>query len=100
MKTISQTLNLVSDGLPFFQAEWPAPANVKTLVSTRNGGVSQAPYSSLNVGSHVGDRPENVARNREIVQAAVPVPPAAAIYTAPSPCAAHYPHASCSWMMS
>lgn len=76
MKTISQTLNLVSDGLPFFQAEWPAPANVKTLVSTRNGGVSQAPYSSLNVGGHVGDRPENVARNREIVQAAVPVPPA------------------------
>ena len=77
MKTISQTLNLVSDGLPFFQAEWPAPANVKTLVSTRNGGVSQAPYSSLNVGGHVGDRPENVARNREIVQAAVPVLPAA-----------------------
>ena len=76
MKTISQTLNLVSDGLPFSQAEWPAPANVKTLVSTRNGGVSQAPYSSLNVGGHVGDRPENVARNREIVQAAVPVPPA------------------------
>ena len=75
MKTISQTLNLVSDGLPFFQAEWPAPANVKTLVSTRNGGVSQAPYASLNVGGHVGDRPENVARNREIVQAAVPVPP-------------------------
>ena len=76
MKTISQTLNLVSDGLPFFQAEWPAPANVKTLVSTRNGGVSQAPYASLNVGGHVGDRPENVTRNREIVQAAVPVPPA------------------------
>ena len=76
MKTISQTLNLVSDGLPFFQAEWPAPANVKTLVSTRNGGVSQAPYFSLNVGGHVGDLPENVARNREIVQAAVPVPPA------------------------
>jgi len=68
VKTISQTLNLVSDGLPFFQAEWPAPANVKTLVSTRNGGVSQAPYASLNVGGHVGDRPENVARNREIVQ--------------------------------
>ena len=64
-----------SDGLPFFQAEWPAPANVKTLVSTRNGGVSQAPYSSLNVGGHVGDRPENVTRNREIVQAAVPVRP-------------------------
>ena len=69
MKTISQTLNLVSDGLPFFQAEWPAPANVKTLVSTRNGGVSQAPYASLNVGGHVGDRPENVTRNREIVPA-------------------------------
>lgn len=33
-------------------------------VSTRAGGVSQGPYSSLNLGASVGDRPEAVAENR------------------------------------
>ena len=73
-KTLSTAIGLpVSDGL-FLHADWPAPANVKTLVSTRQGGVSLAPYASLNVGAHVGDDAEHVARNRAIVQAAVPVP--------------------------
>lgn len=31
--------------------------------STRTGGVSTAPWSSLNLGGHVGDRPEDVAEN-------------------------------------
>ena len=73
-KNLSAAIGLpVSDGL-FLHADWPAPANVKTLVSTRQGGVSTAPYASLNIGAHVGDNPEHVARNRAIVQAAVPVP--------------------------
>ena len=33
-------------------------------VSTRDGGVSSAPFASLNVGLHVGDRPEDVLENR------------------------------------
>jgi len=33
--------------------------------TTRNGGVSQLPYDSLNLGGHVGDSPEAVASNRE-----------------------------------
>lgn len=32
--------------------------------STRHGGVSPAPYASLNLGKHTGDTPENVAENR------------------------------------
>lgn len=32
--------------------------------STRHGGVSPAPYESLNLGKHTGDAPENVAENR------------------------------------
>lgn len=59
---------------PFFAADWPAPARVKTLVSTRHGGVSAGVYASLNVGMHVGDDAEHVARNRALVQDAVPVP--------------------------
>ncbi|MDX1574114.1 MAG: peptidoglycan editing factor PgeF [Methylophaga sp.] len=47
--------------------DWPAPDNVKALVSTRLGGVSPAPYDSLNLGDHVGDLPENVATNRQLL---------------------------------
>lgn len=51
-----------------FSAHWPAPANVKTLISTRHGGVSEGVYMGLNVGAHVGDVPEDVAHNRHLVQ--------------------------------
>ena len=67
MKTITETLNLAPQGKNFLTADWPAPANVKTLITTRNGGVSQGVYQSLNLGSHVGDDPDAVRRNREIV---------------------------------
>lgn len=43
---------------------WDAPATVGALMSTRAGGVSAAPYDSLNLGSAVGDDPEAVAENR------------------------------------
>jgi hypothetical protein len=46
---------------------WAAPANVKAVCTTRNGGVSQAPFASLNLGDHVGDDPYAVARNRLLV---------------------------------
>lgn len=57
----------------FFHANWTALRRVKTLMTTRNGGVSQGVFSSLNVGAHVGDTPEHVAQNRAIVQAQAPV---------------------------
>lgn len=37
----------------------------------RTGGVSQAPYASLNLGTHVGDDPAAVAENRRRVLAAL-----------------------------
>jgi YfiH family protein len=50
---------------------WPdLPANVGALATTRVGGVSVAPYDDgqggggLNLGTHVGDDPDAVARNR------------------------------------
>lgn len=48
--------------------DWPAPANVRALCTTRAGGVSVGPYFSLNLGSHVGDDTAHVARNRAILQ--------------------------------
>ncbi|MEJ5061318.1 MULTISPECIES: peptidoglycan editing factor PgeF [unclassified Pseudomonas] len=44
--------------------DWPAPAGVKACVTTRAGGVSLAPFVSLNLGDHVEDSPEAVAENR------------------------------------
>ncbi len=48
--------------------DWPAPACVKAVCSTRAGGSSAAPYDSLNLGDHVGDRPAHVAANRHVFQ--------------------------------
>jgi len=44
--------------------DWPAPARVKACVTTRAGGVSLAPFDSLNLGNHVDDDPLAVAENR------------------------------------
>jgi polyphenol oxidase len=55
---------------------WPAPANIKTLITTRHGGVSTAPYDSLNLGMHVGDDLSAVAENRRRLQLHLPHAPA------------------------
>lgn len=44
--------------------DWPAPAHVKTCITTRAGGISRAPYDSNNVGLHVGDDASAVGKNR------------------------------------
>ena len=51
--------------------DWPAPAGVHALCTTRAGGTSAAPYDSLNLGDHVGDRPESVMANRLLLQQAL-----------------------------
>lgn len=50
--------------LPLLLPDWPAPAHVRAVVSTRQGGVSHGPYASLNLGIHVGDDAAAVAENR------------------------------------
>jgi polyphenol oxidase len=46
--------------------QWPAPAGVHARCSTRGGGVSAAPYDTLNLGDHVGDDAASVAANRRL----------------------------------
>jgi polyphenol oxidase len=61
----SQTLNHASTpAFDILTPDWPAPAHVRALCTTRAGGVSQPPYDSLNLGDHVGDSPQAVAANR------------------------------------
>lgn len=58
----------------FVQPDWPAPANVHALSTTRGGGISRPPYDSLNLGAHVGDSSEAVTANRESLHAHADLP--------------------------
>jgi YfiH family protein len=62
-----------SQALGFIPA-WPAPPRVRAFSSFRNGGVSVAPYASLNLGSHVGDAPAAVSENRDRLRLAADLP--------------------------
>lgn len=53
--------------MDFIVPDWTAPPGVRAMCTTRTGGVSQGAYESLNLGDHVGDDPQRVARNRAIV---------------------------------
>ena len=44
--------------------DWPAPARVRAVSTTRAGGFSLAPWDSFNLGGHVSDDPERVEQNR------------------------------------
>ena len=62
---------------------WPdLPPNIGALSTTRQGGVSVTPYDDgssaaggMNLGTHVGDRPEAVQRNRALLRAVLPAEP-------------------------
>ena len=61
--------------LDFILPNWPAPANVKALQTTRVGGVSVWPYASLNLGAHVGDNHVFVEHNRQLLAPYLPSSP-------------------------
>ncbi|MBN9289007.1 MAG: hypothetical protein BGO43_10685 [Gammaproteobacteria bacterium 39-13] len=46
------------------EPNWPAPSWVRAVTTTREGGVSQGAYQSLNLALHVNDNPEKVVLNR------------------------------------
>lgn len=77
--------------LPLLTPVWPGlPANVTAISTLRAGGVSRAPYDApgidneqagsahggLNLGTHVGDRVDDVFENRQRLQSVLPGPPA------------------------
>ena len=55
--------------------DWPAPSRVKSLMTTREGGVSDAPWASFNLGDHVGDDLAHVAANRARLRQGLPSEP-------------------------
>jgi polyphenol oxidase len=67
--------------VPFLIPEWPAPATVGALATTRQGGTSRAPYDDgtgaggLNLALHVGDDPLSVQANRDVLRTHLPAEP-------------------------
>ena len=55
--------------------DWPVPAEVRALVTTRAGGVSSGPYASMNLGIRTADDPAAVAGNRTRLLRCLPQPP-------------------------
>ena len=62
------------NSLAFVFPDWPAPANIKALTTTRVGGLSREPYASFNLGDHVGDAADDVRRNRARLREALTLP--------------------------
>ena len=52
--------------------QWPAPAGILALSTTRPGGCSEPPYDSFNLGAHVGDDPAHVQANRDLLASVLP----------------------------
>jgi len=59
--------------LNVYPIEFARHFGVRVFVTDRTGGVSPAPYESLNLGDHVGDEPANVQENRRRVADAIGV---------------------------
>ena len=57
----------VRDGLVVYPLDAVAHLGVDAFVTSRDGGVSDAPYDTLNLGDHVGDDPAAVRENRRRV---------------------------------
>lgn len=55
--------------------QWPAPPNVRAVFTTRSGGVSRAPFDSLNLGRPSGDDAPAVDANRARLRDALGVEP-------------------------
>jgi YfiH family protein len=55
--------------------DWPAPSNVRAVITTRAGGVSSGAYASFNLGFSSGDDAAAVRENRERLRAALPAEP-------------------------
>ncbi len=58
----------------FLVPDWPVPPGVRALCTTRQGGVSAAPFDSMNLGPATGDDPAALAGNRRLLAAAASLP--------------------------
>lgn len=60
--------------LEFITPDWCAPPGVHAVCTTRQGGVSAAPFDALNLATHVQDSIESVHENRRRLRAVLALP--------------------------
>ena len=65
----------VINGLRVLIPNWPVTPQIGAFCTTRVGGVSKAPFDSLNLGRYVNDEAAAVSENRARVRALLPVEP-------------------------
>ncbi len=65
----------IIDGLRVLVPNWPASPQIGAFCTTRAGGISKAPFDSLNLGRYVNDQPLAVSENRARVRALLPAEP-------------------------
>jgi YfiH family protein len=53
---------------------WNSPPGIQACCTTRRGGVSTAPFDSLNLALHVGDDEKRVAQNRKLLRQQLRLP--------------------------
>ncbi len=54
--------------------DWDVPERVKVYSTTRLGGVSEPPFDTLNLGTHVKDNQQHVLENRALTVEAIQAP--------------------------
>ena len=62
---------MTASRLAWITPDWAAPPAVRVVTTTRSGGVSRAPYASLNLAAGTGDAPAAIARNRAMIMSAL-----------------------------
>ena len=65
-------MNLPHD---WIRPQWPAPARVRSLITTRNGGHSTGAFASFNLGLRCDDDLQNVQANRALLARNLPQAP-------------------------
>lgn len=63
-------------GYDWIVPDWPVPLHVRSVTTTRTGGVSRGPWQSMNPADHVGDDPQSVLANRAHLAATLDLPSA------------------------
>jgi YfiH family protein len=58
----------------FIRPHWPLADGLAAICTTREGGFSEGAFASLNLGDHVADDPNAVARNRTHLQQTLDLP--------------------------
>lgn len=71
-KSINPSADNINSDNGWLTPDWPVPANIKALVTSRQGGTSQPPFDNMNLGDHVGDSVHSVEANRQALLDSMP----------------------------